>query len=81
MERIGAVESAECWWCGDREQSVLYLYTNYQRWRRERRVLKEFGKVGGPVGETIKKEIVSRAASKRAGDKTVIGVFERYGSG
>ena len=40
LERIGAAESAECWWCGDREQSVLHLYTNCRKWRRERRVLK-----------------------------------------
>lgn len=26
LERIGVVESAECWWCGDKEQSVMQLY-------------------------------------------------------
>ena len=41
MERIGAVESAECWWCGDREQSVMHLYTRCRKWRTERRVLKK----------------------------------------
>ena len=41
LERIGAVESAECWWCGDGEQSVMQLYTRCQKWRTERQVLKK----------------------------------------
>ena len=41
LERIGAVESAECWWCGDREQSVMHLYTKCRKWRTERRDLKK----------------------------------------
>ena len=27
FNRIGATETAECWWCGDSEQSVIHLYT------------------------------------------------------
>ena len=47
LERIGAVESAECWWCGDREQSVMHLYTRCRKWRTERRVLKkDLDKIG-----------------------------------
>ena len=39
LERIGATESAKCWWCGDAEQSVIHLYTKCRKWRTERRVL------------------------------------------
>ena len=39
VERIGAAESATCWWCGDTEQSVMHLYTKCRKWRTERRVL------------------------------------------
>ena len=46
LERIGVVESAECWWCGDKEQSVMHLYTKCRKWRTERRILrKEVGKI------------------------------------
>ncbi len=41
MERIGVVESPECRWCGDGEQSVLYLYAKCRKWRMQRRVLKK----------------------------------------
>ena len=40
LERIGAVETAECWWCGQAEQSVVHLYVKCRKWRKERRVLK-----------------------------------------
>ena len=47
LERIGVVESAECWWCGNGEQSVLHLYSHCRKWRKERRVLKRnLGKLG-----------------------------------
>ncbi len=47
LNRIGAVESAECWWCRNREQSALHLYTSCQKCRKERRVLsRSLGKVG-----------------------------------
>ena len=41
LERIGAVETAECWWCGQAEQSVVHLYAKCRKWRKERRVLKK----------------------------------------
>ncbi len=41
LERIGAVGSAECWWCGDGEQSVIHLYTKCRKWRTKRQVLKK----------------------------------------
>ena len=47
LERIGVVESAECWWCGDKEQSVMHFYTKCRKWRTQRRILiKELGKIG-----------------------------------
>ena len=45
--RIAATETAECWWCGNAEQSVIHLYTKCRKWRDERRVLrKNLGKAG-----------------------------------
>lgn len=41
LERIGAVETAECWWCGQAEQSVVHLYAKCRKWRKERKVLKK----------------------------------------
>ncbi len=82
LERIGAAESAECWWSEDREQSVLHLYTNCRKWRKERRVLKRnLDKLGIQWQRRPEKEMASRAASKRAGGRTIIGIFERYRSG
>ena len=47
LERIGKVESAECWWCGEAEQSVIHLYTKCRKWRTERRALRKgLGKIG-----------------------------------
>ena len=41
LKRIGAAETAECWWCGAAEQSVVHLYTKCRKWRAERRALKK----------------------------------------
>ncbi len=47
FKRIGATETAECWWCGAAEQSVIHLYTKCRKWRAERRALKKnLGKAG-----------------------------------
>lgn len=47
LSKIGAAETAECWWCGNAEQSVMHLYTKCRKWRVERRVLrKNLGKAG-----------------------------------
>lgn len=40
LERIRVVETAECWWCRQAEQSVIHLYAKCRKWRKERRVLK-----------------------------------------
>ena len=35
LARIGVIETPECWWCGAQEQTVIHLYTECRRWRRE----------------------------------------------
>lgn len=37
MARIGVIETRECWSCGAQEQTVIHLYKECRRWRRERR--------------------------------------------
>lgn len=65
LEWIGVVESAECWWCGDGEQSVMHLYTKGRKWRTERRALKKnLDKIGIRWQRRPEKKVVSRAASK-----------------
>lgn len=42
LAKIGVIETPECWWCGEAEQSVDHLYVQYtkcRRWRRQRRKL------------------------------------------
>lgn len=47
LERIGKLESAECSWCGEAEQSVIHLYTKCRKWRTQRLTLrKDLGKIG-----------------------------------
>ena len=45
--RIGAIETAECWWCGSAEQSVIHLYAKCRKWRVERRALRKNLKKAG----------------------------------
>ena len=41
------METPECWWCGAQEQTVIHLYTECRRWRRERKKLsRELGQRG-----------------------------------
>ena len=46
LERIGAVETAECWWCGQAEQSVIHLYAKCRKWRKGRVLKRELGGLG-----------------------------------
>ena len=47
LNRIGVAETAECWWCGDAEESGIHLYVKCRKWRAERRALKmSLGKAG-----------------------------------
>ena len=47
LARIGAMEIAEFWWCGAQDQTVIHLYTEWRRWRRQQRELsKELGQLG-----------------------------------
>ena len=39
LARIGVIETPECWWCGAQEHTVIHLYTECRRWRREQRML------------------------------------------
>jgi hypothetical protein len=34
--RIGKVQDAHCWWCGNSRQTVMHLMLSCRRWRRER---------------------------------------------
>ena len=38
-QKSGVIETPQCWWCGQAEQSVEQLYTKCRRWRKERRKL------------------------------------------
>ena len=40
-----------------------------------------FGQNRNSTAETTRKKLVSRAASKRAGSRTIIGIFERHRRG
>ena len=47
LARIGVMETPECSWCAAQEQTVVHLYTEYRKWRRERRRLsRELGQLG-----------------------------------
>ena len=37
LAKIGVIETPECWWFGEAEQSVEHLYSKCRRWRKERR--------------------------------------------
>ena len=37
LAKIDVIETPECWWCGEAEQSVEHLYTKCRRWRKKRR--------------------------------------------
>ena len=46
LARIGATETPECWRCGAQEQTVIHLYKECRRRRRERRKLsRELGQL------------------------------------
>ena len=68
LERIGAVETAECWWCGQAEQSVVHLYAECRKWRKERRVLKrELKRLGiGWQCRTEKRWLANLLANEQA---------------
>ena len=68
LKRIGATETAECWWCGAAEQSVLHLYTKCRKWRVERRALKKNLRKAGIQwqGRPEKKWLAQLLADKHA---------------
>lgn len=68
LERIGSVETAKCWWCGQAEQSEVHLYAECRKWRKERRVLKrELRKQG--IGWQRRK-VASQFTSKQTSGET-----------
>ena len=70
LHRIEATETAECWWCGDAEQSVINLYTKCRKWRTERRVLK---KSLGKAGIQWQRRPGKKWLAKRLADKYAVG--------
>ena len=36
LAKIKMVETSHYWWCGQAEQTVEYLYTKCQQWRKKR---------------------------------------------
>ena len=68
LKRIGAVETAECWWCRQAEQSVIHLYVKCRKWRKERRVLKrELQQLGiGWQRRTKKRWLANLVANEQA---------------
>ncbi|KAM0724108.1 hypothetical protein Q7P37_000288 [Cladosporium fusiforme] len=37
--RIGKVQDAQCWWCGESSQTVAHLLLECRKWRRQRDVM------------------------------------------
>ena len=68
LARIGVIETPECWWCGEAEQSVEHLYTKCRRWRRQRRKLIRSlsAKNFSWQGWTEKKGLAKLVADRRA---------------
>lgn len=68
LKRIGAIETSECWWCADAEQSVINLYTKYRKWRAKRQIYKRnLGKAGIQwQGRPAKRWLVELLADKYA---------------
>ena len=47
LSRTGMIGTPECWWCGAQEQTVIHLYTECRKWRKERRKLsRELSQLG-----------------------------------
>lgn len=75
------METPECWWCGVQEQTVIHLYTECWRWRREQRKLSRL----------TRHQVAASTGRRRDGlatdwhTKQVVGpilpVFENYRGG
>ena len=68
LAKTGVKETLECWWCGQREQSVEHLYIKCRRWRKQRRKLVRSlrAKSVSWQGWTAKKGLASLVADERA---------------
>lgn len=82
-ERRRVAKSAEFWWYGDREKSVMDLYIHKPSKVKDAMPNFEetFGQNRNSMVETIRKKMVSRVLSKQASSRTIIGMFERQRSG
>ena len=65
LERIGAVESAECWWCGgQRAISYAPIHEVSKAENGTTSFEEKFGQDRDSMAETTRKKMASRAASK-----------------
>jgi hypothetical protein len=63
--RIGKVQDAHCWWCGNSRQTVVHLMLRCRKWRRERDAM-------------LQKLKVKRSTVGEMQDQTHLGtLFER----
>lgn len=47
LAKIGVIKTPECWWCRTQEQTVIHLYTQCRRWKRElKKLSRELGQLG-----------------------------------
>lgn len=73
LYRIGATETAKCWWCGNAEQSVIHLYTKCRKWRAERRILKKsLGEAGIQWQRRSEKKWLAKLLAARAAAESLL---------
>lgn len=80
LERIEVATSAECWWCGDKEQSLCTCTQSAENGGYNADFDERVGQGRDSMAETTRKKMISRAASKRAGSGSTAGIFERHRS-
>lgn len=79
LVRIGVIETLECWWGGAQEQTVIYLYSECPRWRRERtKPSRELGQHGISWQPRPERRLLGSFIGKRAGSWANTKVLERY---
>lgn len=90
LARTGAIETPECWCCGEEEQSAEHLYTSCWGWRKGRRkIVREFYKAGIKwQAQTERKWLAELLANEKAtkpllffSQTTEIGEEEEQGRG
>ena len=68
LARIGAIETPQCWWCNEAEQTVGHLHTKCRRWRKERqKLMRNLCKEGiSCQGWTERKRLAELLANEKA---------------